>query len=296
MKEQWNCISSQMNINFYRKDPSDHNYMKSKPVTSREYKLLLHSEKFGDRNQGADKFSALIQNLAEEMSYPFGEYTEEMRRITWYIDTENRDLYKNNYVLRIRDESSEKGRYKVMLKFRNPDRYISSSKKNTSPMKFESKFEEDILPPFISMFSNSASIKMEELPELKKVNHAIKLFPVLEELELKSKTPLVITSNFKAFEIARWVGAFDMGKKLPVKASLNFWYKTKECSKVPLVSEFSFDYDQLDEETTGENEIESYPLSTVTNAEYFYRRLQTKNNWFMKDNTTTKTIYAYELM
>jgi hypothetical protein len=270
--------------------------MKSKPVTSREYKLLLHSEKFADRNKGSNSFLVLIQKLADEMSCDFGEYSEERCRITWYLDTEERDLFKRNFILRIRDEFFEKGRFKVLLKYRSPDRYISSSKNMISVMGFESKFEEDILPPFASKFSNSVVIKLDEMPLLGTIKQAIEIFPVLEELELKGKTPLIITNNFKAFEISRWVGVFNLGKKLPVKATLNFWYKTKECNKLPLISEFSFDYDQPERNSLNENEIESFPLSTVTNAEYFFRRLQTKNNWFMKDNSTTKTIYAYELM
>ena len=65
---------------------------------------------------------------------------------------------------------------------------------------------------------------------------------------------------------------------------------------MPLVSEFSFEFDSQYEETIDENEIESFPISTVTNADIFYRSLQSKNKWFMNENTTTKTIYAYELM
>lgn len=71
---------------------------------------------------------------------------------------------------------------------------------------------------------------------------------------------------------------------------------SREYNKIPLISEFSFDYDQPFVDATEERDIESFPLSTVTNADLFYRKLQKKSSWFPKRNVFSKTKYAYEMI
>ena len=69
----------------------------------------------------------------------------------------------------------------------------------------------------------------------------------------------------------------------------------RELRYLSSISEFSFDYD-MPAAQKNKNEIETYPLSVITNAEYLYRKLQSKDKWFDRKNSGTKTMYAYELM
>jgi hypothetical protein len=135
---------------------------------------------------------------------------------------------------------------------------------------------------------------MKELPILHKFKHAIELFPGLEELDIKNKTRLVTINYFKAFEICRWIGAFDFGNKIPVKACLNFWYKTNNYNGIPVIAEFSFDYNVPDYE---KNLLESYPIEIVNNASALFLKMQKRNKFTYKgDAPKTKTKIAYNLI
>jgi uncharacterized protein YjbK len=66
-------------------------------------------------------------------------------RRTWYLDTPGLDLQRHHYALRVREEEDEgKKRFKVTLKYRAPDRYLSASQDLSSTEKAKHKFEEDI--------------------------------------------------------------------------------------------------------------------------------------------------------
>jgi hypothetical protein len=69
-------------------------------------------------------------------------------------------------LLRIRRENDEK--YVTDLKCRNPDRYVSASYdfSNTTKDNIKIEFEEDIVSPFVSKFSLSASLKQKKTQNL----------------------------------------------------------------------------------------------------------------------------------
>ena len=255
------------------------------PVTSREYKLTLNPSRFRDRAKGSEKFWNFLKKIIKQINCDYLKYVEEFKRITCFMDTYDSTFYRHNYILRLRDETYETGKYKLTLKYRNPDRYIASSK-NVSAVKVLRR----IL--FVSKFSHSTSVNLKERPVLNKFKHAVKLFPGLGELEIKKKTRLVVPNNFKAFELTRWIGAFDLGNGVPVKSCLNFWYRSKKYTGLPIVAEFSFDYD-MDESAYGTS-IEKYPVNVVTNAARFFQKIQ-KSSWAYT-HSKTKTRIAYELI
>ena len=130
------------------------------PVTSREYKLILQADRFKDRAEGSAIFWELVEALLLQAGGQIHErQNEEMLRRTWYLDTPDLDLRSHNLNLRVREEMDEQKKYKVTLKYRGPDRYLSAAQDISSPEKGETKFEEDVLPSFISKFSHSTSLK-----------------------------------------------------------------------------------------------------------------------------------------
>ncbi len=56
-------------------------------------------------------------------------------------------------------------------------------------------------------------------------------------------TPIHKVNGFEAHEIARWVGQLKFDKDPIVKACLSFWYLLGSENELPLIVEFSFDYD-----------------------------------------------------
>jgi hypothetical protein len=183
----------------------------NRPITSREYKLALNVDRFADRVEGARRFWKLLAFLAPQAGFVvYCEQDKEMRRDTWYLETPGFDLQGHGFNLRVRSELDEAGKpgYKITLKYRNADRYVSTSQDVSCPQakKKDFKFEEDILPPFMSKFSHSASLEVDELPPLTTVSEAAKLFPGLDGLGIPGVTPLVKANDFTAHEVVRWIG------------------------------------------------------------------------------------------
>src|SRR5262245_52134754 len=116
------------------------------PVTSREYKVMLNSHRFKDKDQGAAEFLELIAFLiTKEGGAVIKRQNEEERRQTSYLDTPQFALRQNGFSLRLREAA---GGVQVNLKYRDADRYLSASKDLTASSDGKIKFEEDIVPPF----------------------------------------------------------------------------------------------------------------------------------------------------
>src|SRR5215210_361340 len=136
------------------------------PVTSREYKLMLNTDRFIDRNQGSEVWLSLVDFLVEKHGGQIIETDEVEERKASYLDTPALALDQHGFALRLREEDNGGDRYQINLKYRDPDRYISAAQDLFSEPAGKTKFEEDISPPFISKFSHSTSIKTNTLPNL----------------------------------------------------------------------------------------------------------------------------------
>ena len=257
-------------------------------ITSREYKLMLNVDRFQERESSSLAFWQLVQFLALKQSAKvIKEQHEEEKRITWYLDTPEFALRKQGFVLRVREESDKKGKeYKTTLKYRSSDRYLSASTNVASSMEGKFKFEEDILPPFRSKFSHSHSIKTKKLPDLESMGDLMDIFPGLKELNLRKKTPVNIVNGLQVQEIVRKVAQLEFGEPLKVNLGLSFWYLFGEAGELPLVGEFSFDYED-------ETKSEQFPLPVVVGTNRWFQSLQKQSGWF-NFNATTKTSYVYD--
>jgi hypothetical protein len=264
------------------------------PVTSREYKILLNSKKFRNLKTGIEGFSTGFKNIIDKLEGNFIEYEETIKRTTWYLDTRKSELQKHSYILRIRKEQDSNKKFKITLKFRDPDRYLSSSKDISASKKYKQKFEEDILPPFTSKYSHSVSINKKRLPPLSNINDAIQIFPCLEELDLDENIGLISPKKFIAFETTYWIGAFDFeNNNGSIKACLNFWHNSAKRNGIPLIAELSFDYDSIE---VNENEIEKFKLINISRAKELFLRMQKMNTWIDTSPSKTKTQLAYNII
>jgi hypothetical protein len=262
------------------------------PVTSREYKLMLNTDRFREREQGAQVFLNLIDFLVRKAGGSIIELqNQEERRQTSYLDTPELALHQSGFALRLREEAA--GGFQINLKYRASDRYLSAAQDLSSPQSGSIKFEEDILPPFASKFSHSNSVKANALPPLSKVSDVTLLFPGLMRLPLNENTAINTVNDFKALEVVRKLCKFQFGGAPKIKASLSFWYLTNDENAWPLVGEFSFDYD-VPGSATG-TQLESYPVEVVDGANRFFRALQSQAGW-LDLSATTKTAFALEVL
>lgn len=246
----------------------------------------------------------LVEFLVRKQGGYAGADVEEKIRRTWYLDTPELALRRQHYVLRLRDESSQGERkYKLTLKYRAADRYVSASIDMSTTEdaqimygenNIDTKFEEDIIPPFISKFSQSTSIEMDEEPSLNTIADVKNIFKGLTNLNIPIDSPIKTVNDFKAYETKRELGKIEF-KKIPrVKPCLSFWYLMGEDRELPLVAEFSFDYDALKNDHKERNYLlEQFPPHIVEATNLFFNTLQKQSGW-IDLSATTKTAYAYD--
>lgn len=257
-------------------------------IGSREYKLILAPDRFADRSAGAAALRDLVHLLVAKLDLEIEDQEEEEIRRTYYLDTAAGHMNRAGYAFRVRFEES-KNEFKIALKHRTPDRYLAASKDVTSPKqeKGSAKFEEDILPPFHSMFSQSNSLWYGKLPKLDDLDDAAKLFPGLKSLDAPNKTKLAKVNGFAAREVFRKLCTLKFkknNKKKKVKMGLSFWYHTP-ADRWPLIAECAFDYEA--------DQGDDFPLPVVEGTNQLFKALQNQPGWFNFD-ATTKTRYVYD--
>ena len=254
---------------------------------------MLNMDRFKDREQASEEFLSLLGFLvSKEGGRVVEKQNEEERRQTSYLDTPEGALRQQGFALRLREEDDDEEEFQINLKYRASDRYISAAQDLSSPQEGKTKFEEDILPPFVSKFSQSTSLKTDAAPELGTMKNVMDLFPGLRELDIDENAPVETVNDFKVLEVVRNLCKLEFGEEPVIKASLSFWYLTGEEDEWPLVGEFSFDYDVLDSDAD-EDKLEIYPPQVVEGANRLFNALQKQEGW-ISFNTTTKTAFALE--
>ena len=255
-------------------------------VRSREYKLILASDRFQDRRNGVIALRSVIGVLLQNSDCTIEDQgTEEMRR-TYYVDTPQFDMRSQGFALRVRFERDEQKKYKIALKHRTPDRYIAASKGlHSTKEKSVMKFEEDILPPFRSIYSQSNSCRTKTVPKLKRFGDAVKLFPGLGTLKVNEDVKIGRVNEFEVQEVFHKLCKIRFGDHPSVKLGLSFWYQ-KIDDHWPLIAEFAFDYSS--------DHGDLFPIPVVEETNRFFRSLYRQPGWFNLD-ATTKTRYAYQM-
>ena len=287
----------------------------ARPLTSREFKIMLQTKHFTDRLKGVKEISSLIKRMVEEQGGKFkapDKYKEE-ERTTWFLDTKEYDLYRDKkFLLRIRKEK-ESGIYDITLKCRHSDRYVcalydlsvAEDIENKFENDFKTKFEEDIVTTkmtdatttSISKFSLSASFEGKEKPDFGKIKDLVSFFPDLELEGIDYNERLTPVNNFKATEISSKIGTITFsGDDTEIEPELNLWYSADKEDKI-LIVEFTFKCKASKQDNDKEKDkgvlLEKYPKKLVLGASQFYESLQKDENIVDLDTTKTKTDYAY---
>ncbi len=230
----------------------------NQPITSREYKLMLQVDRFQDREEGSKAFWNLVEFLVKkqggEVDDKQNKQKHEETSKTWYLDTNA--------------STSAEGKTKT-------------------------KFEEDIIPQFTSKFSHSTSVYEDKLPDLSDLKKVANLFPGLKKMPFDEGMEVEIVNGFKSREIFRKVAKLKFEEEPIVKAGLSFWYLLGESHEIPLVGEFSFDYDILKNGINEKDKLEQFPVPVVAGANNLFQALQKQVGW-INFNATTKTAYAYD--
>jgi hypothetical protein len=269
----------------------------TRALDSRELKLILDPLRFQDPIVDIRKFQKMIKAETDMLDGKFKQEDnlDPRYRRTYYLDTDDFKLKAKSFFLRIREEleGEKKSKYDVTLKCRHPDRYISGAFDLSDPSKHRVKFEEDIIAPYISKFSLSSKYDDDKEPEIQDIKGLERKFPGLGKHDIENGK-LHKVNDFEAEEVSYKVGKIRFADKDDeneerVKIFLNFWYSPNE-KRLPLVAEFTFDYDA---NNRGTSLMEEFPLSLVSKSYEFYHALQDRRIVSL-DSSKTKTSFAYQ--
>jgi hypothetical protein len=255
-------------------------------ITSREYKLILNSARFLDRGAASSAFQDLAGFLAGRLGGEIKRQDKEEERRTTYLDTADFSLRAAGYAFRVRFEADD-DTHKLTLKYRDPDLILAeaASIETADWLNADIKFEEDLMPPFRSVFSRSSAVRFDDEPDTSSLEKAAEIFPALAALGLPDDTKLTIVNGFAPTEIFRKLCKIDFGTADPVKLGLSFWY-AGDTATWPLIAECAFDFEWNADQ-------QHFDLDQVRHANDLFRLLQKQPGWFDAE-ATTKTRYAYE--
>jgi len=267
---------------------------KRQDVTSREYKVMLKAALFdGDDavfRAAVDRFWSDLTKALKAMDIPAAGIFSEVkaRRLIRFFDTDAHMLHGDSYIVRER-EDVETGEREVTLKFRHPDRYIASDRSMDAAKSsgVKTKFEEDVKPPFVSVFSFSTTQPLESGQVLKQMSDVSGLFPGLADAldELPKDAPLVLVKDFVGREIVIEGAMLLLGSRdIEAECALVAWYDEGEQDTTPVVVEFSFKYG---------DEEEQYRASVANDAYSILSLLQTGMRDWVDPNSQTKTAFVY---
>jgi hypothetical protein len=271
-------------------------------VTSREYKVIVDRSLFVALDAALSDILEDTRELAQSVGLGFaGEFdaVDPKERTILFLDTPDFTLRQNGLLLRQRCKRKD-GTTEYTLKCRTEDRYIAAGRvlSPVPELQHNSKFEEDIGCPFVSRFSHSTTVSLDDDEELagekfpRMLSAAARLFPGLlamqhDGLSCVPQTALAPVHGLKAYERVFTGPAvhFPIGRDRSTSTSapiaLILWSKGKK-GRI-LTAEFSFRY---------ADENEAFPPEVASAARCFFEGLQ-HLDWTQPE-AITKTQYLYE--
>lgn len=275
--------------------------MAKKIIGSREYKIMLKAEKFNGNEptllEAARSFWNGFQQAIHELVIDTDGNLDKItkRRTIRFYDTDACRLRNNAYVFRERVDI-ENGMREVTLKFRHPDRYIAQDRDMDAGdvKEGKTKFEEDIKPtfehkpPFLTLYSFSTKQKISASKKLNKMKDPVKLFPGLQNKldNYDEDEAIKIVGPFTARELVITGADFQISDapKLEAECALVVWYNNEGDHTQPKLVEFSYKYEDKDENYTGE---------MAQRALAVFKKLQRLE--LANPNSNTKTACVYNL-
>ena len=227
--------------------------MKTQPVTSREYKVMLRPNAFAGGNQQLlQAAGSFWHEFKQAMGKTVGRKDGNLarignRRTIQFYDTDDHRLNNNSYIFRKRVDLDTGGK-EVTLKFRHPDRYLSQNRnmKARNSARAKTKFEEDIKSIFETLYSYSTTQRVSDNIALHTLKDVARFYPALSgELDhYEERAGITIIHGFTARELVIEGAKFLIGKKSEIESecALIVWYDEKCDPGKPVVAEFSFRY------------------------------------------------------
>jgi len=214
---------------------------KRENVTSMEYKVMLRARLFdGDEQRmhsAIDAFWTDLTAALAAMDIPCeGSFTQvKARRLIRFFDTDEHRINADQYIVRER-EDLDTGEREVTLKFRHPDRYVAADRRMdpADARDAKTKFEEDVKPPFVSVYSFSTTQPLQSGSVLGQVQDVADLFPGLADdlSELPTDAPLLLVRDSWAAR-SFWRVPRSCSASGTSSANAHWWSGTTKVRRTP---------------------------------------------------------------
>jgi hypothetical protein len=269
--------------------------MRPQKVISREYKVMLRANRFGGDERALAKaagafwhdFTRAVSDIVRRTDGTLAAV--ESRRVIRFFDTKQNGLNETGYIFRERRDA-KKAEREVTLKFRHHDRHFAQAR-DMVPQRGKgsrTKFEEDIKPPFVSLYSFSTTVPVGKKWKAATLRDVLKLFPDLRENlhDVRENEALAPVGNFTARELVFGGGTVRFGKRPTVDAecALIVWYDDARRDHQPVAVEFSYRYGDKKEKYEGTSAHRAYQV---------FSRIQDKLGRWIDPNPRTKTAFVY---
>ena len=266
-------------------------------VTSREYKVMLRRGKFRRSEESldepADRFwsalSARIASIALDIDGDFRD-RKPVRAVSFF-DTSDFVLNRSSYILRQRGSfDGQNDGDEFTVKLRHPDRHIAQDRDTDPPgLSSDSKFEEDIKPPFRSLYSSSTTFKANRAPALRTLGDVGDLFADIRKRTegFNAEDPLIPVRDRTQRELVLRGASLQLGKNPDMRAecALVVWYSVPVQEDGPAAVEFSFRY---------RDEQERYEGAMARRAFAIFNIIQKELPDWVDLNAGTKTELMYD--
>jgi hypothetical protein len=253
--------------------------------------MLLAEPFAGDEStliEAAQRFWDDVKGVLEPLDIPTkGAFDEvKARRRIRFLDSAEHFLNGQRYVFRERIDVESDER-QVTLKFRHPDRYVASDRDMAAADegKAETKFEEDVKPPFVSVFSYSTTVEIDGDADVSRLDDVVRMFPGLRR-ELTDPADFELADvGFAARELVLVGAGVLLGKRdAEAECAMVFWHDDAGDASAPKCVEFSFKY--------GDDE-EDYRGSVARDAHDVLKALSDQLPEWVHPTPVTKTAFVY---
>ena len=271
--------------------------MERKTVMSREYKVMLRPSRFrGNEKALLEAAQALWHHFSATVKKKIVVGTEggltriATRRLITFYATRDRLLNEARYIFRERRGADGSDR-DITLKFRHPDRYVAQDRNMAASGSTEArtKFEEDIKAPFLSLYSFSTRLKIDNDTAFKTLGDIRLLFAdVADKIDkFQDNTKLAPVNRFTARELVLAGANLKVGKtpRVDAECGLIVWYDDNGARDKPVAVELSYRYGNKDEEYGG---------GVTRRAFETFDALQSRLTKWVDPEPRTKTAFVYQ--
>ncbi len=268
---------------------------RNRPVTRREYKLLLAAAPLR-ADEGHAELRALLWSAIGRAGVSPGAVDAQddtRERTTWYLDTPDRAFRAHDLSLRIRAEDGDGEAHQVTLRARSTDRVLAATADLRTPLKGRRRFEEEILPwagGAGSVFAQTARVSVPAPFAPLDVTGAAALFPMLERLAPRADRTLSVVRGFVARERTTHLCRLELADGFAARCWASAW--SPVAGGPPVTLELAFDVDLA----TDDGGLERLPVAAALGARALFGALcdQLDERGWLDRRTRTRTDFAYE--